>query len=126
MVPYTPRAYRPTELSPALGHRHVSILGRSHSLGQTFDQMFGFSPALGDVIRLVGHGAASYIGIYVGMEAKGVTSVIGWVIGIGQGITAICDVISIGQRIAGTHPPGPTNCFFPMTTPPSTPTANAQ
>lgn len=119
MRPYTPGAYRPSALSPALGHRPV--------LGQTFDQMFGFSPALGDIIRLAGHGAAGYIGIYVGLNAKGLTSIIGWIIGIGQGITAICDLISIGQRIAGTHPPGPTNCFFPISAEPTPPqVTNAQ
>lgn len=78
--------------------------GPSPTLGQTFDQMFHMTPATGDVIRLFFHGVTAYLGIHTGLKEKGFLSFVGWFIGIGQGIGAVCDIVSLGQRAAGTHP----------------------
>ncbi len=78
----------------------------SPALGQTFDEMLGFTPALGDVLRFVYHSGGAWLGVYVGQKEKsGLLSNIGWVIGIGMGVAAILDVVSLGKRICGTHPP---------------------
>ena len=80
MRPYRPVAYRQT-LSP--------------SLGQTFDQMVGISPTGGDIIRLLGHGAGAWFGLYIGMRPDMSTPlrVIGWIMGSGMALTGITDLI---------------------------------
>lgn len=102
MLDYKPAAFRPSASSPAQGQ---AALGRSHYyMGQTFDQLLGFTPAMGDVIRLVFHTASTYLGIYVGLKEKGPVKYLGWVLGVGQGIGAVCDAISLGKRAMGIHP----------------------
>lgn len=91
MTPYAPPAYKQLSYHPALG--------------QTFDQYLGFSPAMGDALRLAYHAGGTWLGIYVGAKEKGFKSVVGWVLGIGMGIAAGLDLLSLGQRAAGTHPP---------------------
>jgi hypothetical protein len=84
-------------------------------VGQTFDEIAGFGPVAGDIIRLVFHGIATYLGIWVGLNinkvktgnktTKAVTGGLGWALAAGQGLGAIADVISLGKRALGTHPP---------------------
>lgn len=84
-------------------------------MAQTFDQLAGLSPAMGDVIRLVFHGLAAYIGAWVGLNAtkvaggsknvKAVTSGLGWILAGGHGLGAIADIVSLAKRAFGTHPP---------------------
>jgi hypothetical protein len=77
----------------------------SPALGQTFDEMLGFTPAMGDVLRLVYHTGGTWLGLYIGMREKGFMSVLGWAIGLGMGLAAVLDVVSLGKRVVGTHPP---------------------
>lgn len=73
------------------------------TLGETFDEMLGFSPMLGDLLRLAGHGLGSWVGVYAGIYGKSSwMRAVGWVIGVGQGLTGVCDVVSIIQRLV--HP----------------------
>jgi hypothetical protein len=98
---YKPAAFRSHVLPPALGQ---AALGRP-ILGQTFDELLGFTPAMGDVIRLMFHSASAYLAMYVALKETGPVKYLGWVMGIGQGIGAVCDGISLAKRAAGIHPP---------------------
>lgn len=100
VIVYPPAAYRPPAPTPRTGQYG------GHSLGQTFDDFLGLSPAMGDVVRLVGHGAATYVGLYVGLKETGFISALGWLLGVGHGVASVLDVVSLAQRAAGTHPPG--------------------
>lgn len=97
MIRYSPPAFAP--LPYVLG-----APSRRPVLGQTFDQYIGLSPQMGDVVRLIFHGATSYLGIHVGMNEKGLLSGLGWFLGIGQGIGALLDILSLVQHAAGTQP----------------------
>ncbi len=94
MIAYRPAAYRQYHLTGPRG------------LGQTFDEMLGFSPAMGDVIRLVYHSGGAWLGFHVALAngKRPVLSTIGWFIGAGMGIAAILDVVSLAKRVCGTHP----------------------
>lgn len=92
--PYRPAAFR-------------RPIPRSPVLGQTFDEMMGWSPAAGDLVRLGFHGMTSWLGIYVGIHGQGILSFFGWFLGIGQGLGALLDVVSLLKRAAGTHPDEP-------------------
>ncbi len=94
MIAYRPAAYRQFHLTGPRG------------LGQTFDEMLGFSPAMGDTIRLVYHSGGAWLGFHVALAngKRPVLSFIGWFIGVGMGIAAILDVVSLAQRAFGTHP----------------------
>jgi hypothetical protein len=74
-------------------------------LGQTFDQMLGMPVCTGDICRLVFHAGATVLGFHVGMKEKGLISVIGWIVGVGQGFAGLLDVVSLIKRATGTHPP---------------------
>lgn len=74
-------------------------------LGQTFDEYLGFSPVMGDTLRLAYHAGGTWLGIHVGMKESGLRSVVGWVLGAGMGLAAVLDVFSLTQRALGTHPP---------------------
>lgn len=90
-----PPAYRPP--TPALGHKHLS---------QTFDEIMGWPPAAGDVLRLMFHGGTTWMGIRVGITDKNKwVSSIAWVLAVGNGLAAIADIISLVKRATGTHPP---------------------
>jgi len=75
----------------------------------------GWSPAVGDVIRLTFHSIATYLGIWVGLNGHKVpmenktlriaTIGMGWALAAGQGLGALADVISLIKRATGTHPP---------------------
>lgn len=103
MLAYKPAAFRPSAPSPALG---VAVKnGRHFVLGQTFDQMLSFTPTMGDIIRLVFHTSSAYLGIWVGVkEPSGFIKYLGWTLGVGQAVGAVCDAISLVKRAAGTHP----------------------
>lgn len=131
MLEYQPAAFRPTVPSPALGSEgrflgpvplishfrrvpaapaHPSVprpsLGRAHpELSQTFDQLMGWPAFMGDLLRLTFHGGTAYLGAYVGLKEKGALMWIAWILGVGNGLAAVADVISLTQRVLGTHPP---------------------
>jgi hypothetical protein len=98
MVPYAPAAYRPAVASPAAIRRY------GHTLGLTFDAMFGWSPTVGDMLRLGFHGASAYVGFYLWTTDRGFIKWFGLVFAVGQSVGAICDVVSLVQRATGTHP----------------------
>ncbi len=107
MIQYRSVAFRPHVPSPTLG--------AERALGQTFDEIMGWSPLVGDVIRLTFHSIAAYIGIWAGLNAnkmrgstkivKQVTAGLGFALAGGQGLGAIADIVSLIKRAAGTHPP---------------------
>lgn len=104
MVPYSPLAYRPYAAPSPHGGR----------LGQTFDQMLGLPEYAGDLIRLGFHGATTYFGLKVALEEGGTfMGIVGWILGVGNGIGALCDAISLLKRAAGTHPAGREECPVP-------------
>lgn len=103
--------YRVANLRP-----YAASLGANPpKLAQTFDQIIGWTPLMGDVLRLTFHGIATYLGIWVGLNinkvktgnktTKTVTAALGWALAGGQGLGAIADIISLGKRALGTHPP---------------------
>jgi len=62
----------------------------------------------GDVLRLTFHGGTTYVSLYVGTKEKaGFLKYFAWVMGVGNGLAAIADIISVAKRIMGTHPPEP-------------------
>ena len=94
MTGYRPAPYRQYHLTGPRG------------LGQTFDEMIGFTPAMGDVIRFVYHSGGTWLGFHVALTSGNrpwVTG-IGWFIGAGMGIAAILDLVSLAKRACGTHP----------------------
>lgn len=83
-------------LSPSLGHKHLS---------QTFDEIMGWPPATGDLLRLAFHGGTTWMGIRVGTTDKNKwVQGIAWVLAVGNGLAAIADIISLIKRATGTHP----------------------
>lgn len=119
---------------PLQGDRRLSfspmtpVLGRP-SLNQTFEEVVGWPGWVGDALRLTFHGGTTYLGIKVGLsEGNGFLKYFSWVLGVGNGLAAIADLISIGKRLAGTHPvtpkciPGTTE---PVTTLPSSPASRS-
>lgn len=83
-----------------------AALAGSPALGQTFDEILGLSPEVGDILRLVYHGGGTWLGFHVAM-ANGKTpwlSAIGWMIAGGMGIAGVLDVVSLLKRACGTHP----------------------
>lgn len=103
MVPYRPALRFPTG---------------SRALGQTFDQMFGWSPVAGDAFRLFFHTSTAYLGVSVGLSASsGFLKYFGWFLGLGQGVAALCDAASLLQRAIGNHPsdrvPAPSDKTLP-------------
>jgi len=108
-------AVQPLVFSPqsarALGARHRSI-------GQTFDQIMGWHPAAGDILRLLFHGGTTWLGIRVGSSEKNKwVSGIAWVLAVGNGLAGIADLISLAKRVTGTHPPDPCAPKAPVTSP---------
>lgn len=97
---YQAPAFRPNVLPTVLGQ---PTLGQP-ILGQTFDELIGLPGSCGDILRLVYHAGGTWLGIRTGLKEKGVTSTIGWILGVGMGVAGILDVVSLGKRIAGTHP----------------------
>lgn len=109
MIPYAPPKLKRGEL------------GRT-GLGQTFDEMLGFGPAMGDAIRLLFHSTSSYLAFYVALRERGLLSYLGWFLGFGQAVGAICDTISLGKRALGIHPgEGAVPLCTPLQVPPALP-----
>lgn len=99
MTSYRPPAFRKIVSSPTLRRQ------ARFELGQTFDSLFKWSSGAGDGIRLLFHGATAALGYHVWIKDKGFWKYFGLLLGIGQTMGAICDVISLAQRALGTHPP---------------------
>lgn len=107
MLRFQPVAFRPAVALPTVRRQALktsTALG-SPKIGQTFDSLFKWSGATGDLIRLAFHGTTAALGFHVWVGDKGFWKYFGLFLGIGQTIGAICDVISLGKRVAGTHPP---------------------
>ncbi len=105
---YQPVPFRPYVPSPTLG-------ADKKVMAQTFDEIIGWTPAVGDVIRLTFHGIATYLGVWVGVNGhkvptknktvRIVTIGMAWALAFAQGLGAVADVISLVKRATGTHPP---------------------
>ncbi len=80
MVPYKPA---PLKLGPSM-------------LGVPWDQVVGVPPVYGDVVRIAGHSVMAAVGIYTGLEAPGIWSAAGWVVGVGS---AICGLLEIADLV---------------------------
>lgn len=102
-LPKPPLPHVVAPVPPRLAKRPMPTLGRGPALGQTFDQMLSLGPEAGDIIRLIFHGATSYLGVHVGMNEKGLLSGLGWFLGIGQGIGAALDVYSLIERAVSSN-----------------------
>lgn len=74
-------------------------------LSQRFEDVLGWSGAAGDGLRTVFHTATAVLGFHIWVVDKGFWKYFGLLLGVGQTVGAICDLISLGKRIAGTHPP---------------------
>lgn len=93
------RLTEPSSMAFDLGGRHPK-------LAQTFDQIMGWPPAAGDILRLLFHGGTTWLGITIGSSAKDPwVSGIAWILGVGNGLAALADVASLVKRATGTHPP---------------------
>lgn len=77
----------------------------SPQLSQRFEQVLGWNNATGDALRFIFHGTTAALGYHVWITDRGFWKYFGLFLGIGQTVGAICDAISLGKRIAGTHPP---------------------
>lgn len=99
MIKYRPALLRPAVTSPTIWRRAPYVLG------QTFDSLFEWGPVAGDTIRLLFHGATAALGYHVWLKDRGFFKYFGLVLALGQTVGALCDVISLGQRYFGTHPP---------------------
>ena len=101
MLPYAPGALRQPVASRELGRR---VVQHSPTLGQTFDEYFGWPPWFGDVVRLTFHSLTAYLGAHVGLTESGFIKYFAWFLAAGQAIGAAADVVSLYQRATGTHP----------------------
>lgn len=102
MVRYTPVAYRPAVTLPTVRRQAPR---KYPELGQRFEEILNWSPLAGDLLRIAFHSTTGVLGFYTWVNAKGFWKYFGLILGLGQTVGAICDVISLGRRIAGTHPP---------------------
>lgn len=104
MLKFSPGTFRPAVVSPTR-QRQV----QEFRLGQTFDNLLNWGPVAGDALRLGAHSLAAYLGFYVWKTApkKSFPKYLGLTLDLVQTFGAICDVISLGQRAAGTHPADP-------------------
>lgn len=103
MVPYTPVAFRPAVTLPTVRRQAPRMY--YPALGQRFEDVLGWSGAAGDLLRTAFHTATAVLGFHIWVSDKGFWKYFGLILGLGQTVGAICDVISLGKRIAGTHPP---------------------
>lgn len=102
-VPLSQR-FHPSIPAPSFNGR-TSTLGRERpTMGQQFDQLLGWHPVFGDLLRLTFHAGTGYFGIRVGLKERGFLKGLAWVLGVGNGLAAIADVVSLIQRAVGTHP----------------------
>lgn len=118
MVPYAPAAYCPPASSPRLGQYGQSWhVPRHYSLSASFDEYFGWSPAVGDTVRLAFHGATAALGFRVWLTDRGFFKYFGLFLALGQTVGAICDVVSLVQRATGKHAPETAPAAVPRVTP---------
>lgn len=99
MLRFEPLAYRPAAPPPALGRYGNKFLS------QPFESYLGLSTTAGDVIRLVFHGATAALGMRAFLSDRGFFKWFGLVLGVGQGVGFVLDVVSLVERAVGTHPP---------------------
>jgi len=78
--------------------------GSQYQLAQRFENVLGWNDATGDVLRALFHTTTAALGYHVWINDKGFWKYFGLILGFGQSVGAICDLISLGKRIAGTHP----------------------
>ena len=117
---FGPSAPPPARLKPFLGQvplapvfsvipfQKSADLGRSPKMAQTFDEIAGLPRWSGDVLRVIFHGGTTWLGIRVGLQSRDKwVAGIAWVLGIGNGLAGIADLISLVKRATGTHPPEP-------------------
>lgn len=102
MLAYKPVSYRLPVAPPRVVRQAPT---HSYHLSQAFEGVFGWPGYVGDSIRLVFHGTTAVLGYHVWLTDKGPWKYLGLFLGVGQTVGAICDLISVGKRIAGTHPP---------------------
>ncbi len=70
------------------------------------------------VVNLALSGATAYVGLWTGMNQKGVLSIAGWVVGIGGALSALTKVVDIASAAAGAvSTPAPATA--PAPTPPA-------
>ena len=72
---------------------------RGPLLGQTFDQVLGVPPYVGNLMRLGAHGVTAYLGFHIAVHESGFLSTVGWIVGILQGMGALVDVLSLATDI---------------------------
>jgi len=80
---------------PAPAPRRAFGLRPSPLMGQTFDELLGVPPYVGNLMRLGAHGATAYLGLYIGVNESGFLSAIGWIVGVLQGMGALVDVLAL-------------------------------
>jgi hypothetical protein len=68
-------------------------------LGQSFDELLGVPPYVGNLMRMAAHGATSYLGLYIGIHEDGFLSAIGWIVGVLQGMGFLVDVLALATDI---------------------------
>lgn len=113
-TPFRPAPFRLAVVTSPTTRRQVPGFGLGRPIGapqhfrmsQAFDKLFKWGPATGDILRLVAHSMAGYLGYYVWMTApkKSFPRYFGLAMGVVQTFGALCDVISLAQRSMGTHP----------------------
>lgn len=109
MLAYKPVSFRLAVAPPRVLRQAPKTslgLGRSSPvLGQRFEDVMGWSGYAGDGLRTIFHTATAVLGFHIWITDKGFWKYFGLLLGMGQTVGAICDVISLGKRITGTHPP---------------------
>lgn len=101
MLAYKPVSYRLAVAPP----RVLRQAPRSqYQLAQRFEQVFGWNDASGDILRAIFHSTTAALGYHVWLHDKGFWKYFGLILGYAQSVGAIADFISLGKRIAGTHP----------------------
>lgn len=108
MVPFQPVGGR-LGLGPVLGMRVKPMPSpifpampsrpREKTLGESFDELLGWSKLTGDILRTLGHGFGVWLGIHVFLYSKGFARVAGAAVGIGMLGAGICDVIAVGKTL---------------------------
>lgn len=76
-----------------------SAIPRGPLMGQPFDQMLGMPPIAGDVIRLVVHGTATWLGFFMGRKETGVLSAVGYAFGGLNAMGAFFDVVAVVEEL---------------------------
>jgi hypothetical protein len=102
MVPFAPVAFRPAVTLPTVRRQAPR---KYPVLGQRFEDVLGWDGMTGDLLRTIFHTTTAVLGFHVWVNDKGFWKYFGLILGLGQTVGAICDIISVGKRLTGTHPP---------------------